>query len=99
MTATFRMSTRRWFWPGMCLLLLCAGGFGPAQAAGRLIEQEVTFEQLTIVPDETGRYLLTRFSRDTHSLFRLLDELDQASLSAQRRLTIPFVRTVVTNSG
>ncbi len=51
------------------------------------------------LPEETGRYLLTRFSRDTHSLFRLLDELDQASLSAQRRLTIPFVRTVVTNSG
>jgi len=47
------------------------------------------------LPEETGRYLLTRFARDSHSLFRLLDQLDQASLSAQRRLTIPFVKSVV----
>ena len=50
------------------------------------------------LPDDTGRYLLTRFSRDTHSLFRLLDDLDQASLRAQRRLTIPFVKSVVADS-
>lgn len=44
--------------------------------------------------DEVGRYLLGRFPRDTHSLFALLDRLDSASLAAQRRLTIPFLRSL-----
>ena len=42
--------------------------------------------------EEVANYLLTRFSRDTHSLFALLDKLDVATLAAQRRLTIPFLR-------
>lgn len=43
-------------------------------------------------------YLFTRVSRDLHALSSLLDRLDQASLSAQRRLTVPFIRSVL-NSG
>ena len=42
--------------------------------------------------EEVANYLLTRFPRDTHSLFALLDKLDSATLAAQRRLTIPFLR-------
>ena len=41
--------------------------------------------------EEVANYLLTRFPRDTHSLFALLDKLDLATLAAQRRLTIPFL--------
>jgi len=41
---------------------------------------------------EVANYLLTRFPRDMHSLFALLDKLDAATLAAQRRLTIPFLR-------
>lgn len=41
---------------------------------------------------EVANYLLTRFPRDTHSLFALLDRLDTVTLVAQRRLTIPFLR-------
>ncbi|GAB2670738.1 DnaA regulatory inactivator Hda [Arenimonas aestuarii] len=37
-------------------------------------------------------YLLRRVDRDLASLTRLLDELDRASLAAQRRITIPFLR-------
>jgi len=44
--------------------------------------------------DDVGRYLLGRFARDTHSLFALLDRLDTASLAAQRRLTVPFLRSL-----
>jgi DnaA family protein len=44
--------------------------------------------------EEVASYLLTRFSRDTHSLFTLLDRLDTATLAAQRRLTIPFLRNL-----
>lgn len=47
------------------------------------------------LPDETARYLLRRFPRDMASLGRLLDEIDVASLSAQRRLTVPFVRGIL----
>ena len=44
------------------------------------------------LPDETSEYLLKRMPRDLPSLLKLLDELDEASLVAQRRLTIPFIR-------
>ncbi|ODS63011.1 MAG: DnaA regulatory inactivator Hda [Arenimonas sp. SCN 70-307] len=37
-------------------------------------------------------YLLRRVDRDLASLTRLLDQLDRASLAAQRRITIPFLR-------
>jgi len=41
---------------------------------------------------EVARYLLDRYSRDSHSMKELIDRLDQASLTEQRPLTIPFVR-------
>lgn len=44
---------------------------------------------------EVGAYLLRRCPRDMHALFELLERLDQASLAAQRRLTIPFVRELI----
>lgn len=47
------------------------------------------------LPDDTGDYLLRRCPRDLPALFELLDRLDAASLAAQRRLTIPFVRSVL----
>ena len=42
--------------------------------------------------DDAAWYLVHRLPRDMHSLFGVLDHLDQASLAAQRRLTIPFLR-------
>lgn len=44
------------------------------------------------LPYETSEYLLKRLPRDLRSLFDVLDQLDEASLAAQRRLTIPFIR-------
>ena len=44
------------------------------------------------LPVETSEYLLKRMPRDLRSLFEILDQLDEASLVAQRRLTIPFIR-------
>lgn len=41
---------------------------------------------------EVAEYLLKRSPRDMASLFALLNKLDTASLTEQRRLTIPFVR-------
>jgi DnaA-homolog protein len=44
------------------------------------------------LPPETLDYLMKRLPRDLQSLLDVLDELDEASLVAQRRLTIPFIR-------
>lgn len=48
------------------------------------------------LPDEVARYLLIRQTRDLPGLLALLDRLDHASLAAQRRLTVPFAREVLT---
>ncbi len=45
--------------------------------------------------DDVGKFLLHRYPRDMQALFLLLEKLDQASLAAQRKLTIPFVKTVL----
>lgn len=47
------------------------------------------------LPDETGKYLMRRLPRDMHALFEFLDRLDQASMIAQRRITIPFAKEVL----
>ena len=47
------------------------------------------------LPDETAQFLLRRFPRDLPTLFALFDTLDFASLVEQRRLTIPFVKSVL----
>jgi len=47
------------------------------------------------LPLDTAQYLLRRLPRDMASLCEFLDQLDEASLAAQRRLTVPFVREVM----
>lgn len=49
-------------------------------------------ERGMFLPDEVGRYLIHRGPRRLSSLFETLARLDDASLSAQRKLTIPFVK-------
>ena len=51
------------------------------------------------MPDEVARYLLTRYPRDMHALFELLERIDRVSLAAQRRITIPFVRSLTEAAG
>ncbi len=45
--------------------------------------------------DEVARYLLKRVARDMHNLFQVLDKLDRASLIAKKKLTIPFVKSLL----
>ena len=47
------------------------------------------------LPDEVAAYLLKRVARDMHNLFQLLDKLDNASLVAKKKLSIPFVKTLL----
>jgi DnaA family protein len=44
------------------------------------------------LPDDVARYLLERTPRHPNDLVETINQLDHASLAAQRRLTIPFVR-------
>lgn len=53
-----------------------------AQARGMDLSQDV------------ARYILSRATRDTRELFDLLNRLDEASLQQQRKLTIPFIKSV-----
>ena len=48
-----------------------------------------------VLPEDTLAYLMRHHSRDQQQLFALLNRLDLASLAAQRRLTIPFVKSVL----
>lgn len=45
--------------------------------------------------EEVGKFILTHCPRHMTTLFAALDTLDKVSLTAQRKLTIPFVKTVL----
>ncbi len=47
------------------------------------------------LPAESARYLLRRMPRDMRALCGWLDKLDIASLAAGKRLTLPFVKSVI----
>lgn len=45
--------------------------------------------------ESVGQFLLSRCSRNMHELHTILNRLDDASLVAQRRITIPFVKMIL----
>jgi len=47
------------------------------------------------LPEETLEFLMRRYPRSTARLCGILDTLDDASFTAQRRVTVPFVREVL----
>ena len=49
------------------------------------------------LPTDAARYILTRWTRDTPSLFALMNELNIWSLSSQRAITIPLIRDALTS--
>jgi len=53
--------------------------------------QQMGFEISTPV----ARFLLTHYDRNLTSLWLMLDKLDWASLAAQRKLTIPFLKQIL----
>ncbi|KFL37046.1 DnaA regulatory inactivator Hda [Arenimonas donghaensis] len=74
---------------GQCVRL----GIDPLDEAGRrrVLRQRASRRGLEL-DEAVLDYLLRRVDRDLASLTRLLDQLDRASLAAQRRITIPFLR-------
>ncbi|HEY5719434.1 MAG TPA: DnaA regulatory inactivator Hda [Gammaproteobacteria bacterium] len=51
------------------------------------------------LPAEAGDYLLQRSARGLSDLLRLLDRVDRATLAAQRRVTVPFLRGLLNAAG
>lgn len=45
--------------------------------------------------DDVASYLVHHYSRNMRDLFAILEKLDHASLAAKRKITIPFVKTVI----
>lgn len=52
-----------------------------------------------VLAPEAADYLLTRCHRDLGSLCAVLDRLDAAALAARRRVTVPFIRSVLADVG
>ncbi|SES70560.1 MULTISPECIES: DnaA regulatory inactivator Hda [Marinobacter] len=48
-----------------------------------------------VLSDEVAGFILRRSSRRLGALLAILDQLDENSLQAQRRLTIPFIKSVM----
>jgi DnaA family protein len=49
------------------------------------------FELTTTV----AQFLINRFSRNMHNLYAILKQLDESSLAARRKITIPFVKAAL----
>ncbi|MDO9105513.1 MAG: DnaA regulatory inactivator Hda [Methylovulum sp.] len=47
---------------------------------------------------QAGRFLLANYDRDLPSLWHLLEKLDRASLAAKRKLTLPFLKKILTQT-
>lgn len=47
------------------------------------------------IPADVIRYVVRRVPRDMHSLFGLLERIDHSTLAEKRRVTIPFVKTLL----
>jgi DnaA-homolog protein len=63
-----------------------------AQRAALMLRAKVRGFEL---PEDVARWLQRRYARDMGTLYQLLDTLDSAALVAQRRLTLPFIRSVL----
>ena len=68
----------------------------PLDDAGRRrVLRERAQRRGLVLEDAALEWLLRRVGRDLAGLTALLDRLDRASLAAQRRVTVPFLRQVL----
>lgn len=47
------------------------------------------------IPLNVGRFLMTHYTRDLASIWKILSKIEQATLAAQRKLTIPFLKQIM----
>lgn len=71
----------------------------PLSDADKVAALEIKARSLGLeLPAPVSRYLISRQPRELPALIRLLEQLDHASLAAQRRLTVPFVKSRLKDS-
>ena len=51
-----------------------------------------------LISEETVKFLLKHSSRDNRELFTVLEQVDQASLVEKRRITVPFIQSLLKNN-
>jgi DnaA-homolog protein len=61
---------------------------------GQILKQKAN-ERSFELSDEVIEYLIRRVERDLGSLMEILDKIDHASLAAKRKITIPFVKELI----
>jgi DnaA family protein len=67
----------------------------PDDADKKLILQMHASKYGLKLPENVSTFLLTHYSRDLITLLKLLDQLDNASLREKRKLTVPFVKEIL----
>ena len=60
-----------------------------------LVLQQTARRRGIELSEEPANFLIKRLDRDMHTLLSALERLDKASLQAQRKLTIPFVKEIL----
>ncbi len=78
--------------------LVCGGVYHlqPLDETGK--QQALRHQALTRgfdLDEKVTAFIMSRCQRDTGSLFALLDKIDSASLRDQRKITIPFLKTLL----
>ena len=47
------------------------------------------------IPVNVGRFIMTHYARDLMSVWAILDKIEQATLIAQRKISIPFLKQIM----
>ncbi len=50
------------------------------------------------IPSHVGRFLQSHYQRDLPGQWQLLERIDRATLAAKRKLTIPFLKQIMSNN-
>ncbi len=67
----------------------------PSEAESRAALRREADRRGILLSDEVLGFLLSRFSRDLHSLMAILDDLDQFALSLLRPVTVPLLKQML----
>jgi|TARA_R110002012_G_scaffold26825_3_gene86852 DnaA family protein len=77
-------------------------GWGLTEQLKPLTDKEKSFalqyraqQRGLYISDDVASFLINRLSRDMTSLLAALEQLDQASIREQRRITIPFIKDIL----
>jgi chromosomal replication initiation ATPase DnaA len=71
----------------------------PDEVLGAMLLERLLSRRGIVLPTDVGAFIVQRIERSHVTLLRIVEILDDASLSQRRALTIPFVRDVLKARG